>query len=132
MQFMPETAAQYGIDSSSSPEEHIRAAILYLSWLDDFWEKRIFDPEERIHFILASYNVGLGHVLDAMNLAISLGYDPQKWEDNVAECILLKSQSEYYNSSLVKHGYCRGEEPYTYVKKILDHYQHYKSVINQG
>ncbi len=130
MQFMPATAAMYGIDTTSSPEEHIRAAILYISWLDDFWKERIFDPEERINFILASYNVGLGHVMDAANLAIDLGYDPQVWGNNVAECILLKSNSEYYLSDVVRHGYCRGEEPYGYVKKIIDQFEHYKRVIS--
>lgn len=130
MQFMPETAKMYGIDSTSTPEEQIRAAILYLSWLNDYWKERIFDPNERINFVLASYNVGLGHVIDATNLALSLGYDPLKWENNVAECILLKSNSEYYSSDVVKHGYCRGEEPYGYVKNIIDQYHHYKRVIS--
>lgn len=129
MQFMPATAEQYGIDSSSSPEAHIRAAILYLRWLDDYWQKRIFDPEERIRFVLAAYNAGLGHVIDATNLAASLGYDPFRWEGNVAECMLLKSKPEYYTMHEVKHGYCRGREPYDYVKKILHQYDHYRSVI---
>lgn len=130
MQFMPATAAQYGIDPSSSPEEHIRAAILYISWLNDFWQERVFDPEERMKFILASYNAGLGHVIDAMNIALNLGYDPQVWEGNVAECILLKSSSEYYMSAMVKYGYCRGEEPYGYVQKIFEQYEHYKQAIS--
>ena len=130
MQFMPSTAAMYGINASSPPEEQIRAAILYISWLDDFWKERVYDPEERIKFILASYNVGLGHVIDAANLAVNLGYNPEKWENNVAECILLKSDRKYYQSDLVKHGYCRGEEPYTYVKKIMYQYDHYRKVIS--
>lgn len=130
MQFMPATAAIYGIDSSSPPEAQIRAAILYISWLDDYWKERVFNSEERMKFILASYNVGLGHVKDAMNLAVNLGYNPQVWENNVAECILLKSDSKYYQLEMVRHGYCRGEEPYTYVKKILYQYDHYKKVIS--
>lgn len=130
MQFMPETAKMYGIDSTSTPEEQIRAAILYLSWLDDYWKERVFDSDERINFVLASYNVGLGHVMDAVNIAISLGYDPQKWENNVAECILLKANSNYYNSDIVKHGYCRGAEPYGYVKNIIDQFHHYQRVIS--
>jgi membrane-bound lytic murein transglycosylase F len=113
---------------NSTPEEHIRAAILYLSWLDDYWKERIFDDYERIHFILASYNAGLGHVKDAMNIALTLGYNPLKWEDNVAECMLLKSQPEYYTAENVKHGYCRGSEPYQYVRSIFTHYEHYKKV----
>jgi membrane-bound lytic murein transglycosylase F len=130
MQFMPSTAARYGIHPHSPAEEHIRAGVLYLSWLDDYWKNRIFDPEERIAFVLASYNVGLGHVMDAVNLALSLGYDPQRWDDNVAECILLKAQTIYYNHELVKHGYCRGEEPYKYVKSIRALYEHYRQVIS--
>lgn len=130
MQFMPATAAQYGLHHASPPEEHVRAATLYISWLDSYWGERIFDEEERLKFILASYNVGLGHVMDARNLAVNLGYDPHVWSNNVAECILLKSDAEYYQSDLVKHGYCRGEEPYSYVKKIFDQFAHYKRVIS--
>lgn len=130
MQFMPATAKMYGIDSTSSPEEQIRAAILYLSWINDYWKERVFDSKERINFVLASYNVGLGHVIDASNLALSLGYNPLKWEGNVAECILLKANSEYYTMDVVKYGYCRGSEPYGYVKNIIAQYHHYKRVIS--
>lgn len=130
MQLMPATAAAYGVRETSSPEEQIRAAILYLSWLDDYWKERIFDDHERVHFILASYNAGMGHVRDAMNLAESLGYNPLRWKDNVAECMLLKSQPEYYNAEIVKYGYCRGREPYEYVQRILAQYEHYKKVIS--
>lgn len=130
MQLMPATAAAYGIDQSSAPEDQIRAAILYLSWLDDHWRERVFDEEERIKFVLASYNAGLGHVKDAVNLAVSLGYDPQVWNGNVAECMLLKSQPDFYTADGVKHGYCRGQEPYDYVKKITLQFDMYKKVIS--
>jgi membrane-bound lytic murein transglycosylase F len=130
MQLMPATAQMYGVDTTSHPREQIRGAILHLSKLENFWQVRIHDPENRIQFTLASYNAGLGHVLDAMNLAVELGYDPFIWENNVAECIKLKSQKKYYSSEVVKHGYCRGEEPVTYVKKILDQYHHYSQVID--
>jgi len=132
MQFMPETAKMYGVDSTSAPRDHIRAAILHLSRLESFWKERIPDPENRIYFTLASYNAGLGHVIDATYLAATLGYDPMVWENNVAECIKLKSRKEYYMSEIVKYGYCRGEEPVNYVKKILDQYRHYSMVIDRG
>ncbi|MFT5596158.1 MAG: membrane-bound lytic murein transglycosylase F [Flammeovirgaceae bacterium] len=132
MQFMPATGKMYGVDTSSGPREHIRGAILHLSRLESFWQERILDPENRIHFTLASYNAGLGHVIDAVSLAEDLGYDPMIWENNVAECIKLKSQKEYYTSDVVKYGYCRGEEPVTYVKKIINQYRHYSRVIDQS
>ncbi|MDP4954211.1 MAG: lytic transglycosylase F, partial [Flavobacteriales bacterium] len=79
-------------------------------------------------FILASYNVGPGHVLDAQKIATYLNKNPQIWENNVADCLLLKSQSEYFTLDVVKHGYCRGEEAYKYVKRIMNTYQHYQTM----
>src|SRR5690606_16719021 len=69
MQLMPSTAAEFGLDSISSPEMNIRAGVKYLSWLDKQFEKKVPIKEERKKFVLAAYNVGLGHVYDAIRLA---------------------------------------------------------------
>ena len=87
------------------------------------------DDDERIKFILASYNVGYGHVLDARRLAEANGKDPNIWTDNVDYFLLNKSNPEYYNSELVKYGYCRGIETYNYVKEVIARYEMYKKVI---
>ena len=29
----------------------------------------------------------------------------------------------------VRWGYCRGEEPFEYVQKVLDNYHHYENLI---
>jgi membrane-bound lytic murein transglycosylase F len=130
MQLMPETYAYYlpSVDSIS-PELSIKAGTSYLEKREKYWKQYIFDKEERIKFILASYNVGLGHVLDARRLAIKYDRNPNKWDNNVAYFLKLKSKSEYYNDPVVKHGYCRGEEPVKFVKQILNRYQHYKNLI---
>lgn len=130
MQLMPTTAEQYGVDSLSSPRHNIRAGVLYLSWLDKHWESIIEDEEERVKFSLASYNVGLGHVIDARNLAAKYDHDPFIWDDNVEKFLKLKSNPKYFNDPVVKHGYCRGAEPVNYVRDILELYGHY-SKINQ-
>ena len=78
----------------------------------------IEDPQERMKFILASYNSGIGHVLDAIALTKKYGKDPQKWDGNVAEYILLKSNPEYFNDEVCKFGYFRGRETYSYVNKV--------------
>ena len=131
MQLMPETAELFGVKNINSPKDNIRGGIKFLQWLDKRMASRVEDPAERIKFVLASYNVGIGHVLDAMSLAEKNGKNPKIWEDNVDYYLLHKSSPEYYNDPVVKFGYCRGEEPYQYVKEILERYEHYKNVMNQ-
>lgn len=130
MQLMPTTARRFGVNKSSSPEKQIKAGVEFLKWLNKRFEKRgIMDEQERIKFILASYNVGLGHILDARRLAEKEGKDPDKWENSVDEYILKKSNPKYYKDPVVKYGYCRGSETYNYVNEILDRYEHYKNII---
>jgi membrane-bound lytic murein transglycosylase F len=80
-------------------------------------------------FILASYNAGPGHVLDAMKLAEKNGKDPTIWKDNVAVWLLKKSESKYYTDKVVKNGYFRGKESIAFVNEILERYEHYKNII---
>jgi len=130
MQLMPTTARRFGVNKESPPEKNIKAGIQFIKWLDKRFENRdITDEEEKIKFILASYNVGLGHVLDARRLADKYGKNPDIWEDNVDEYILKKSLPKYYHDPVVKYGYCRGTETYQYVYQILDRYEHYKNIL---
>jgi len=130
MQMIPAASVRYGIDSiSATPEQSLRAGTAYLKNLDNYWRDYIFDKQERTKFVLASYNVGLGHIIDARNLAIKYNKNPNEWEDNVGFFILMKSKPRYYNDPVVKFGYCRGQEPYRYVKEILNRYAHYRNVI---
>jgi membrane-bound lytic murein transglycosylase F len=129
MQFMPATAQTFGIDSTSSPAEQIDAGIRYLRQLDAELPKEINDPQERIKFILASYNVGIAHVFDARRLAEKNGKDPNIWTGNVDYYILNKSNPKYYKDEVVRYGYARGEETFNFVREILDRYGHYKNVL---
>lgn len=131
MQLMPETAAELGVDSLSSPEEQIRAGIQYLKNLDDQLTEMIPDPEERIKFTLAAYNVGIGHVLDARRLADKNGYDTNLWFQSVDTFLLMKSQPEAYNDPVVYYGYCRGSEPVAFVSEIMARYKLYLDVIGE-
>lgn len=125
MQLMPATGKQYGALDLYEPEQNIRAGTAFLIWLKNFWTERIEDPEEMKKFVLASYNVGLGHVIDARALAVKYDKNQDEWEGNVAYYLLMKSKPEYYKDPVVKSGYCRGEEPVKYVKSILNIYQDY-------
>ncbi len=126
MQLLPETAARFGIHDLYNPEANIEAGTRYLAWLEELWEELVPEAGERIKFILASYNAGAGHVLDARRLALKYGRDPSLWDGHTAEYLLRKSQRQYFNDPAVQHGYCRGQEPYDYVVEILERYEHYK------
>lgn len=129
MQLMPATAEVYGVDTASSPADQIQAGIRFLRYLDRQMPDEIQDPEERLRFVLAAYNVGIAHIYDARRLAEKHGKDPNLWTNNVDYYILNKSNPAYYRDSVVKYGYARGEETYNFVVEILERYEHYKKVI---
>ncbi|HEX5171729.1 MAG TPA: transporter substrate-binding domain-containing protein, partial [Cyclobacteriaceae bacterium] len=130
MQLMPETAERFGANDLNDPRQSLRAGVKYLKYLDRYWSKTIKDPDERIKFVLASYNSGLGHILDAQKLASKYKKDPAKWKDNVGEFLLKKSIPDYYQDPVVKSGYCKCEEPVNYVSSVLDRYEEYKIHIS--
>lgn len=129
MQLMPGTAEDFNIEPESSVADHIRAGVSYLRWLDSILAKHIEDEDERIKFVLAAYNVGIGHVLDARRLAEKYGKEPNVWKDNVDYFILNKSKPKYYRDPVVRFGYARGTEPYRYVYEILERYSHYRNAL---
>ncbi len=128
MQLMPNTAKKFGLSSSSPPKQHIRAGISFIKWLDKLYEE-IEDDEERAKFVLASYNVGPGHVMDAQRLAEKNGKNPNIWLNNVDNYLLLKSERKYYSDPVVKYGYCRGTETFNYVTQVMERYNHYKNFV---
>jgi len=132
MQLMPLTGERFGIDITASPKNNVKAGAQYIRWLHSIFDPKIADEKERLNFVLASYNAGPGHVLDAMKLAEKNGMDPQKWEGHVAVWLLKKSEPQYYNDTVVKNGYFRGIESVAFVSEILDRYEHYKNIIPAG
>lgn len=125
MQLMPETAKRFGVDDISHPEQNIDAGIRYLLWLDKRLVSYVPDMQERIKFTLAAYNIGLGHIMDAMRLAEKYGMKPDIWQGNVEVTLLQKANAQFYSDPVVKHGYCRGTETINYVRNVMDRYQNY-------
>ena len=125
MQLTNNIIEEYGVEDVYDPEENIWAGVKHLKWLMEYWGEEIKNPEDRIQFILGSYNVGQGHVRDAMKLAEKYKEETNAW-DVIAKYLLLKSKSEYYTDPVVQYGYCRGTEPVNYVKQIMNRYNQYK------
>ena len=129
MQLMPSTAHAMGVPpgKEQNAEESVKAAVKYLGLTAKSFTQ-IPEPE-RTNFVLASYNSGIGHVLDAMALAEKYGKNKYVWKDNVEKYILLKSQEEYFTDSVCKFGYFRGAETYAFVRDIMGRYEQYKQKI---
>ncbi|MDE6085090.1 MAG: transporter substrate-binding domain-containing protein [Muribaculaceae bacterium] len=131
MQIMPPTAVAYGTTAEEivSPEAAIKTASLILSDLDRNLTKSVPDSNERWKFVLAAYNAGLAHVFDAIALARKYGFTPDVWDDNVAECMIMKSNPEYYNDPVCRFGYARGKETVDYVNNVVEFYTRCKQYI---
>ncbi len=130
MQLMPGTARAMGIPPGleDNAEESVKGATRYIAAMERSFNS-IPDKDQRIDFILAAYNAGIGHIYDAMALAEKYGKDKNVWTDNVEKFILLKSNEEYYSDPVCKNGYFRGRETYNFVREIKERYSLYKEKI---
>ncbi|WP_317198041.1 MltF family protein [Echinicola marina] len=129
LQLMPVTLERFGVENPNDPSESLIGGVKYLKYLDKFWLERVPEVNERIKFILASYNVGHGHVNDAWRLALKFGMDTQNW-DSVAYYLERKSQPEIYRDPVVKSGYAKGHLAVAYVEDILSIYESYRILVS--
>jgi len=128
MQLMPRTASNFGLNRKNimNPEKNIEAGVQYIKSLNLTFSK-IENKQERIKFILASYNSGPAHILDARALAEKYGKNKNVWFGHVETFLLKKSEPEFYNDEVVKYGRFRGRITVDYVEKTLATYEKYKS-----
>lgn len=126
MQLMPRTAASFGLDRRTilDPEMNIEAGVQYIKSLNLSF-RQVQNKEERIKFILAAYNSGPAHVMDAMALTRKYGKNPHIWFNHVEYFLLKKNEPEFYNDPVVKYGRFGGKETVRYVKNTLDTYVKY-------
>ncbi len=130
MQIMPATAKELGVKDRANPEDNISGGIKYLKQIWKNFEM-IEDSVQRTKFTMASYNCGYYHVVDAQNMANQRKLDRNIWDDNVENIILALSYPQNYNDPIVKYGYVKGIEPYTYIEQIFKRYEHYKQFIEK-
>lgn len=129
MQLMPETAKKFGMNSGSTPAQQLSAGVKYLKWLNGLLTTDVPDPRERINFILAAYNVGLGKVLMARDRALKYGKNPNKWNGNVGYYLTRRSlknpnlSSDSANNLSIYAGAGR------FVDDIIERFHHYRNNI---
>lgn len=124
MQIMPSTARAYHrtADELRNNDTSVMLACEIIKALDRALTSKVPDPTERLKFIIAAYNSGIAHIYDAIELARKYGLDPQKWDGNVAQALMMKSKPEYYNDPVCKYGYFRGRQTFEYVNQVFDFY----------
>jgi len=129
MQLMPLTAETFGVTDPADPKQNVRAGIMLLNSLNKQFIEQIPDSAERVKFVLAAYNIGLGHVTDAQRLAEKYGKSRIIWDENVETYLKYKAEEKYFKDAVVRWGYCRGDEAANFVNKVTSLYKNYLSVI---
>ena len=112
-----DTAKEMGVESRLDPAQSIHGGAKYLRRL----ERRIphtVTGDDRWHLALAAYNMGMGHLYDARELAASMGLNPDRWID-LRGVLPLLAQKKYY--SKLKRGYARGHEAAHFVESVRNY-----------
>ncbi|WP_457745368.1 membrane-bound lytic murein transglycosylase MltF [Sulfurimonas sp.] len=117
------TAKMLGVKSRLNPQQSVIGGTRHLKHMIKIVPKSVED-ENRLKYALAAYNIGMGHVKDAMKLAKRLGLNPNVWSD-LKIVLPLLSQKKYYRD--LKFGYARGAEPVKYVEAIYN----YKDILEK-
>lgn len=128
MQLMPRTARRFGLNDSTitDPKESIRAGVEYISYLQKTY-RFIKDSSENQKFVIASYNAGPAHIMDARRLAAKNGDNPYVWADNTAYWLEQLQYDSIANDTLVYYGvFSNPYEPISHVNKVLHRYRQYK------
>ena len=121
------TAKMLGIKNRLDPEQSIAGGARHLKHMMKSVAKGV-EGEDRLKYALAAYNVGGGHIQDAMGLAKKLGLNQNVWSD-LKIVLPLLSQKKYYKT--LKYGYARGSEPVKYVDAIYNYRSILEKVVDQ-
>ena len=115
MMLTQETAAEVGVENRLDPVQSIAGGARYLRKLLGRIPASVVANDERLWFALAAYNIGMGHLADARELAGRLGSNPDLWSD-LERVLPLLTRNRYY--SFLEYGYARGNESVRFVKQV--------------
>ena len=113
------TAKSVGVKYRLNPQQSIYGGAKYLKKMIKRIPKSV-QGDDRVWYALAAYNVGYGHLKDAMILAKRKDLNPNQWV-NLKTVLPLLARKKYYRT--LKYGYARGSEPVRYVQRIREYQQ---------
>lgn len=108
------TARSVSVSNREDPTQSIFGGARYFRRMYDLLPADIPEPD-RTWMALASYNIGLGHILDVRKWVEAAGKNPNQWNE-VRDMLPRKTQASWYRKS--KHGFARGHEAINYVENI--------------
>ncbi|HTY36910.1 MAG TPA: transglycosylase SLT domain-containing protein [Bacteroidota bacterium] len=137
MQIMPATqlelAGKLGVDETSTPLNNIKAGAFHLQQLYRAIEAD--DEDNHIRLTLAAYNAGLNRILDAQDVAVYLGDDPNKWESIKSALPLLSKRYQGLHHNIWPSGKPRAgfftdwHQTISYVESVMSYYGHYQVAL---
>lgn len=127
MQVMNSVAREFGvpIDRISDPRTNIATAVKLIKKIEG--TLRFGDAtseEDRIRIVLACYNAGMGHIIDARRLAVKHGANHNSWEQ-LSRFVALKGTPEWADDEAVRHGAFNSGETIGFVDKVMARYSEY-------
>ncbi|SNS02513.1 membrane-bound lytic murein transglycosylase F [Humidesulfovibrio mexicanus] len=115
MQMTTATLEELGVQDPENPTETILAGARYLNALRAQFVDMGYGPNDAMLLALASFNVGLGHVQDAIDLMREDENDLPSWL-GVRAALPLLARADV--ASATRHGACRGAEAVDFVDKV--------------
>lgn len=119
MQLTMQTAQHMGVSDREDPFQSIWGGARYLKHLWQEWAE-IRNPRDRMLVTLASYNSGIAHIFDVMEILKKEGLDPYQWQN--IEAALPKLEDPNFCEEL-PYGCARGSETIDFVKRSYSYYQ---------
>ncbi|MFT3849657.1 MAG: membrane-bound lytic murein transglycosylase MltF [Propionivibrio sp.] len=114
MMLTEETADERGVDNRLDAAQSIRAGAEYLGSLRNALPSDILEPD-RTWFAVAAYNLGMGHLKAARQIAKTLKVDAASWYE-MKRVLPLLAKEAYYKR--LKSGKGRGGEAVIMVENI--------------
>jgi membrane-bound lytic murein transglycosylase F len=124
MMLTQDTAAILDVSDREDAEQSIHGGARWFAQLRRRLPRQIVEPD-RTAMALAAYNQGLGHLLDARQLAAQRGGDANRWSD-VRSALPLLAQPEW--AAKTRYGQARGDEAVDFVDRVLRYHEALRAI----
>lgn len=118
MMLTNDTATEVGVNNRLDPKQSIFGGARYLARIKRRIPEAVSEPD-RTWLALVAYNMGHGHLLDAMKLTEQQDLNPHRWV-NIKQNLPLLERRKWYSE--LKYGYARGYQALHYVQNIRAYY----------